>query len=705
MPPNDVALPEDPQIAPDIGDEADPQFAETPETEAPVEVDDAHIETLSVKLKLDKEDEENIVKYLRENLPKMRPAPEEEEQIRAYLESYDMKMYKRGFPYESAPSMPSSDLHDAVNTWLDTSETAFLQQKVTFAIDRENSPYTEEQCRRIEKTMHRKFFLDSGFSKDLRMILFESAVLSTSFVTVRENYDLKPTREKLIIKTPQDLEKDFLSLTKKEQEDAKKAIANGENFTTEKEMIQIVNIGPVATRVDQTQLWYPRNVKDPKKWQIVSEREFYTKSALIELGERGEIDLKKVQQSVANRRSKYANKMSMEEGRGKSGTLEAIKKDDLDSDWTGSGEMERIKEMGDAYDDEFAIYKVTMLYNTPSEHDKSGRLRSWIEVIFCPAGECLLDSAFCPDGFPVKLVQYRPTSYSALGVGIGKERFNHNLLDSDLKSYFLASLEQELGNPLLIRKQSSLWSTDFRAYPGAVGFTENPQQDLHYIQMPPKSSHAIEGMKMVTENTAGSNQGAGYASGDREQILQQQRDLKIKARLHSVATDLDQVFNAAWKIYCRMSKLNSKEKSYVDWIVPTAPIDSKLYILESEMIPELTWSSVVSTTSLSPDARLQKAMMEKEILHDKVPASVNNPRLTIAWSSYIADYMGYTEAQKKQLLPTEEDFAAFQAQIGDQGGERPNAGKPPGAPSQPGMPQSPAINQSPSTAFRGGPGK
>lgn len=660
------------------------------------EAQDLDAITLDVELELTEEQKTEIVSYLHDVLPNMKPSDDELKKIRTMIAMYEMAARKRTFPYENAPSLASSDIHENLNKWLDVAETAFLSQNVTFNIDREEAAQDEEAIRRMEKTFHRKWFLDSGFSKELRLVLFEAGLMGGSINATREAYEIEPRREKLIIRNPSDLAKETLNLSSAEIDKAKKSISSGTSYITEKDSLKMTNVGPRSYRIDQTKFWYPRNVKNLKDWQIVSEMEVYRKSQLIQMAAMGEIDKEELDKAIEQR--KYAYAIHKDKS---TGLTEKPKPERLDSDWTQ--EMESISKMGEGYDDEFYVYRVTMLYNLPTKLDPEGKTRAWIQVFFCPAGNCILGSTFCQDGFPYTIVRYRDVPYKASGVGIGQERFTYNLLDTDLKSYFLAALEQELGAPLLIREGSGLFATAFRAYPGSVTYTQDPERDAKYLPFPEKSRLAVEGMKVVLGSSPASNEGVGYASGRRQQLMMQQEDTQRKARIHAIATDIDVIANKIWKIYRRLYKLNKDDEKVVDWIIPSASIGSKLYILESEMEKEVTWTSVMSATTMTPDQRLQQAMQMYDLFYKNVPVAVNSPRLTIEWLKFLSGFFGYMDPHNQSLLlPQQEDFQQYQQQLGAQGGERPNQGQP-GQPPQGGGAPQPQARPAPQQQSQQGP--
>jgi hypothetical protein len=669
-----------PAFQEDVGATFAPTTLPNPVTE---EVDDPEVAMFDVQIDLDESQEKAIVDYLENNLLKMEPPDTEIERIRSYLGMYEMAVAQRSFPYEGAPSLASSDAHDALNEWLDTAEVAFLQNRVTFTIDREEVDFSEDKISRMEKTMQRKFFLKT-FSPELRLMLFEASFLGGSITCTRENFDIRPVKEKIVIKTAQDLDKYRSSLTKSQENSAKTKIANGDYYITERESIKIINIGPIINRIDQTKFWYPRNTKSSKEWQIVAEQEFYTKSAMEEMVERGEFNRPAVEEALLNRQSLKDN-LSLEDSADKNRLPEHVNIcEPLDTAWQSAKEL---KELGDTYEDEFAVYRVTMLYKLPTKLDPSGRLRSWIQVMYCPSGRRILSANCCQDGFPYHLVQYRPVPYRAIGAGIAQERYHHNILDTDLKSLFLCCIEQEVGAPLLIRKTSSLFASGFRAFPGAVSYTEDINQDVKFVPFPEKSRLAANGMSTVLGSSPSANKGAGYASGKREELMQSQHMSQMKARIHSLAVDIDKPFNAAWKIFCRMSKFNKPDKKIIDWVYDTVPSDVKLYILEDEMDPDISWSSVLSAVSLTPDARLQEYLMQYNFFYKEQPSMQGNPKKTIAWLNRGADFFGIDEKMRPALLPSEEDFQQYQSQLGQMGGERQQA------------PTTPAAAQSSSTPF------
>ncbi len=623
-----------------------------------------------VKVNLSKKDKEEIVKYLEANLPKMRPDPNEKEKILGFFAMYEMTPRVRNFPYENAPSIASTDAHDKQNEWLDQAELAFLLQRTTFTIDREETSLPEDAVTRIERTFQRRFF-EPIFREDAREILFEASYLGVSIVGVREKYNLEKGREQVVIKNSQDLQDNAQNLTTKEQAQAAEMISKGDIFITEKDFLKFNNVGAGTRRIDQTKFWYPRNTKLQREWEVVSEQEFYTKSSMRVMALKGELDSDMVEDAVASRGALYDHALRKLSSRHpeEEKLPEAVRHcAELDSNWME--EIGTIKTHGEAYEDEFALYRVTLKYGVKSDTDPKGVIKSWIEVIYCPANSSIMSATFCQDGFPYHLVRYRPVPYKAFGPGIAHERYNANLLDTDAKCLFLACVEQEVGTPLLINKNSDLWPSDYRAYPGSTTACENPQTDAHFMQMPEKSRLAADGISMILGSSPGANRGAGYASGRREAILYEQQTNSRKARIHSIALDLDKIINSAWKILCRVARFNCNEETVLDYVMDTPPIDGKLYILANEMTPKLVWTSVVAATTLTPEARLSDAMQKREIFLEKDPAATNNPRLRIAWDDYIADIWGMDAALKLKLLPNMSDFQQYQRQLGAQGGQR-----------------------------------
>ncbi len=682
-----------------------PEFtqAESPGESRPGEMDQEKIAVLDVEIKLNEDQEKEIVGYLKDNLPKMRCSDDEEKRIKAYFAMYDMAISKRTFPYENAPSIASSDAHDKLNEFLDYAEIAFLQQRNVYSIDREDSPYDEATCRRIEKTVHRERFIKNDLISEFRLMLFESAFLGSQYVAIREVYDIEPRRTRVVIKNDDDLQAEMKNLSGPQVDEARKAIVNGRRYLTERDTLKIKNVGPMPVRIDQTKFFYPRNSKKMSEWQLAGEKEFYTKSALRELARRGELRKEKVEEAVQKRKDAYTQyQLRQEEKKKDSGILEDVKPSELDSDWVQ--DIGEIATMGDAYEDEFCVYRVSMLYNIATRHDPSGALRTWIEVLFCPAGDNVLGAKFCQHGFPYRQAQLRPVPYRCNGAGMAQGRYAHNMLDSDLKSLALASIEQEVGTPLLLRDSSGLFALDFRAYPASVAYTQDVHNDAAFLPMPEKSRLAIQGMSMVLGSSPQSNLGAGYASGKREETLLEERINHIKARIHTLSLDFDGIFNAMWKIDCQMSRLNTEKQKYLPWVFKDqseVPNGRKLYVLESEMVPDITWTCTASARDLTPDSRLKRALMEKEILHDKVPASVNSPRLTKNWSARIARFFDDIEERDlPDLIPSDQDFAALQQQLGSQGGERPNAPGGAGGENVPRGTVAPMTAQSPATPFR-----
>lgn len=688
------------------GDAVDPTQVDdvSQETPPPDEdsIDIADVNTLDVKLNLSPEDKAEIVSYLDTNLPNMRPTIDDEKRIKSWLAMYEMSVRKRNFPYEDAPSLASSDAHDIINKWLDKTETAFLRNQVTFAIDRDETSKPEESVRRMESTYHKKFFWKSGFADDLRLIIFEAGLLGTSIVSVRENYNIRPVRKKVFIRDDKDLIREKKNITQAEYNAAQKKISKGEYFITDRDSLEIVNIGPKANRVDQTKFWYPRNVKLQKDWQIMSEQELYTKSDFLSMVEKGELDRDEVDNAISKRKEAVRNKIAYDGGGSNRKVLEDVKPHVLDVNW--SSEIGSIKKMGEGYDDQFYVYRVTMLYKVKTGADPTGNLRSWIEVIYCPAGGNILSASFCQDGSPYYLIRYRPVPYKSMGVGIAQERFAANCLDSDMKSYFLASLEQELGSPTLIRKASSLWASGFRKYPGAVAAVDDINADVKDFPFQEKSRLSVEGMKIILSSSPGVNAGMGYASGKREELVQGSQDVSDQARMHSIAMDIDNIANASWKILCRLSKMNTDEQKIIDWIYKDVPPNMRMYMLEDEMDPKIFWTSVMSAVTMNPDARFQQAMMDYQIFHQQVPVSVNNPELTIAWLDFLANFRPeMTPENRKNLLPQQQHFEAMQQQQAMQGAQngQPAVGPPPPQGQKPQVP--PLVAQSPATPFRGPP--
>lgn len=680
MPDDFASDQEAPEFTPPVEGEGD--LTET--VEAP-EIDSGEVETpevamFDVKLDLSEEDKKKIVGYLEDNLPKLKPSQKEVDRILSYLGMYEMSVKKRGFPYEGAPSLSSSDAHEALNEWLDTAEVAFLQNRVTFTIDREEVSLSEDAVSRIEKTYHRKFFL-KHFSRDLRLTLFEASFLGAAIKSVREEYDIRPVKENIVIRNEKQLAENKKLLTKAEYLKAEALIQKDEFYVCSRDSLKILNIGPRVGRIDQTKFWYPRNSKDSREWQIVAEQEFYTKSALLEMVHKGELDEEAVDACLATRKALYSNYIDNTESseEEKSRLPSDLKYNaDLDSsEW--KGEINQIQELGDSYEDEFAVYRVTMLYNLPTEKDTQGNLRSWIEVLFCPAGCKILSANFCQEGFPYFLIQYRPVPYRALGAGIAQERYHHNILDTECKSYFLAAIEQEMGAPLLIRKQSSLYASGFRAYPASVAYVDNVDQDAKFMPFPEKSRLAVQGMSMILGSSPSANRGAGYNSGKREELMQNKEMAETKSRIHSIAIDLDQVFNAAWRVHCRMAKFNTKDRKVIDWVYETQPVGTKLYVLESEMQSDIYWSSVLSAVSLTPDARLGEFLRKFQFFYKEVPSLQSNPEKTINWLMLAADYFGIDESMRSKLIPSMQDFQQYQQQLGAMGGQNQQASTTPEA--------------------------
>lgn len=639
------------------------------------EVEDPEVDIFDVNLELSDEEKEDIVRYLEDNLPKMRPTTEDVDRIKSYFATYEMAVRKRSFPYENAPSLASSKSYDALNDWLDEAEIAFLQNRITFSIDREEVSFPEDVISRMEKTYHRKFFLKC-MSDDLRLILFEASFLGTSIVSVRENFELQPVKEKLVIKTENDIEENKLTLTSAQIKRAQELIADNKPYILDRDTIKVVNIGPIARRVDQTKFWFPRNCKEAKRWQIVSEQEFYTKSVLQGMVEKGEIDGTAFQKMLDTRKALYST-LKDDDADKDDALPESIHycEELEDSNWRS--EKEQIQQYGDSYDDEFAVYRVTLLYKVKTPVNKTGNLRSWIQVLYCPSGSCLLGASFCQDGNPYQPVQYRPVPYNAMGTGIAHALYHHNILDTDLKSLALSLIEQEAGIPILIRKQSGLWASGFRAYPGSTSYTDDVERDVKAFSVPQRTQLAIEGMSMVLGSSPVANKGANYASGKREELIQEKDLRKAKARIHSIALDLDKVFNRAWQIHCRMARFNTDDKKLIDWVYKEAPMNTKLFMLENEMDPKVYWSSILSAVSLTPDARLQDFLRKFEFFYKQQPMLQGNPEKTVNWNNYAADFFGIDENLRDKLLPTIQDFQQYQQQLGAQGGQQEQAASTP----------------------------
>ncbi len=660
------------QQSPDEGDEESGDVSVNEQDESDEQNDPSEAGDLDVKLELSDEKKKDIVAYLEDNLPNMRMTQEEEDRIHAYLSMYDMASRIRNFPYEDAPSIPSSDAYEKMNEWLNKAEDAFLITNGTFSIDREEVPLEEDVIRRMEKTWHKKYFWGSGFAEELRLILFECGYLGGSILAVREEFDVEPRREKVILKNIKDLGEMQTKLTKSEYEKAKNKISKGEIYMGEMDVLNVTLAGAKIKRVKQTNFLYPQNEVDIEKWQICAEKEFYTKSDLMAMAEMGELDKKEVEKAVFKIRELAKAKDDDDDD---DDLPEDVKPNILDSSYNSN--MIGIKQFGDSYDEEFCTYRVTLKYKVPTEHDPTGVFRSWIEVIYCPAGSNILSSTFCKHGFPYFLVKFRPVPHKAIGSGIAQARYPFNVFDSDMKSLFMASLEQEIGSPQIIRKNSSLWSSGFRTYPGSVAYTEDPKGDIVPYTMPEKSRLSVEGMKIVLGSSPGANQGAGYASGQREKLLQQQRDIADKSRMHSIAVGLDAPMNMAWRIECQVSKLNNLKTKWIDWVYPAPPQNTKLYMLESEMNPEIIWTSILSAISETPDAMFAQALNNYQIFHEKIPVSVNSPRLSIAWLNYLAGFVSQFDDKKKALLlPNDQDFAQYQQQLGQMGGQNGQGGSP-----------------------------
>lgn len=656
--------------SPDFEKEQPDEFAsESEAVPAQSDYENEELSNFDIKLKLSDEQKKSIVSYLEDNLPKMRPPAEEIQRIQAYLGMYEMAAHKRAFPYENAPSLASSDAHDTVNEQLDVAETTFLQTRVTNTIDREETTLNEATTERLEKTFHRKFFLPH-MASELRLLLFESIYLGCSVQAVREVFDVKPIKQKLVLQKIDDLAKIQSQLTKAQFQKAQKALSEGKTYITETEGIQMENVGPRSVRVDLTKFWFPRNTKLAKEWQIVAEPEFYTKSSLLELVERGEMDADAVNRVLESR----AQQREYKDDKEKSGMLESVKvfKSLDDSGWeAGSSSLDQ---KGDSYEEEFVVYRVSSLYNLPTKQDPQGRLRSWVQFMYCPTGQQLLSETYLQDGFPYYLVQRRPVPYRAMGPGIAQERYQHNLLDTECKSLFLASVEQEVGAPLLIRKNSMLYASGFRAYPSSVAYVDNIAQDAGFLPFPEKSRLAVNGMSMILGSSPSANKGAGYASGKREELMQGKEMLSYKARMLSIAMDMDKITNAVWRIYCRLAKYNRPERKIVPWVYDNKPEDGqKLYALISEMREDVIWSSVLSAVSLTPDARWADFLMKYEFFYRQQPVLQGNPEKTIAWLNYAADVKGIDERLRMKLLPDMKDFMEYQAKLGAMGGEREEA--------------------------------
>lgn len=652
------------------------------------EIEDPSIgEIFDVPVPMDAAQEKSIVQYLHDNLPKMRPPDRERDKILGFLAMYEMTARKKNFPYEQAPSLASSDAHDKANEFMDMVETAFLQQRTTFTIDREETSLPEDSIVRMERTYHRRFF-QKVMEQDIRSIFFEASFLGCSVVAAREEYEIISSRERIVIKSQADLNDNRTYLTTAQQKSAIESLSTGGVFTGFKDSLKMVNVGPKTQRVDQTKFWYPRNTKLKSEWAIVSELEFYRKSDMLKMVELGLFKGEAVKKAIENRRDLYSRVDEDEDKSNRDKLPETVRCfSELDSNW--QAEIGDIKKYGDAYEDEFAVYRVTMKYNVPTRLDPSGRIQSWIEVMYCPASDAILSASFCQDGFPYYLIQYRPVPYRALGPGIAQERYQSNALDSDLKSLYLASVEQEVGAPLIIRKDSSLWATGFRAYPGSASYTESVEHDAKFFPFPEKSRAAGQAMSMVLGSSPMANQGAGYASGRREALFTQQKQIAQKARVHTIAMDLDNVFNAAWRIHCRLARFNTPQQKVVTFVQESAPPDGgiKLYILASEMDPSIIWTSVVATISLTPDAQLQEAMQRYEFFYKNCPAAVNNPRLTMAWQNYMANPFRLDDHLREELLLKPEDLQQYQQQLGQMGGERQQGSA------------TPATAQSPNTPF------
>lgn len=639
---------------------------------------------IDVKLTLSEEKKAEIVSYLEENLPNMKMSEKDESRIKSYLAMYDMAASRRDFPYENAPSIPSSDAYDKLNEWLDKAEVAFLITNGTFNIDREETAMDEQTIRRMEKTWHKKYFWGSGFAEELRLVLFEAGYLGGSILSVREEFNVEPVREKVVIKTDKDLAKYQSSISKKDYSDAQEAIANSKVYLAERDILKVLFAGAKIGRINQTRFFYPQNENDFKKWQIVSEVEFYTESDLLMMAEGGELDKKEVEKAIAkNRDALKTTKIAEEERRD---LPENVMPNALDTSFAGN--YKSLKTYGEAYENEYAIYRTTLKYKVPTKSDPNGAFRSWVEVIYCPSGGNILSSTFCKHGFPYFLVQFRPVPHKAIGAGIAQARYPYNLFDADMKSLFFACLEQEIGAPTLIKKDSGLWASGFRTYPGSIAYTNDPERDAKVFQMPEKSRLAVEGMKIALGSSPSANKGAGYSSGKREELLMEQKNVTDRSRMHAIAVGLDAPINRAWKITCFVSKLNTDSTKWVDWVYSTKPVNTKLFMMDGEMDPDIAWTSVLSAISMSPDALFARAMQLYEIFYKSVPVAVNSPRLSVAWQNYLANHVSeMDDRNRSQLLATMEDFNMYQQQLGSMGGERESAAS------------TPASNQSPNTPF------
>lgn len=640
----------------------------------PEEVDGDHNDprdagALNVKLALSPEKKVEISSYLEENLINMTMSEDDQNRLKSYLSMYDMAVARRDFPYENAPSLPSSDAYDKLNEWLDKAEVAFLITNGTFAIDRQEVNLDEQVIRRMEKTWHKKYFWGSGFASELRLILFEAGFLGGSILSTRETFDVEPQREKVVIKTVKDLTKYQPSITKADYDGATAAVSRGQIYLAERDILKVVFAGPKIGRVNQTKFLYPQNEPDFRKWEIVSEKEFYTKSTLYSMAEMGEIEKDELDKAIGmiKERANYEKEKDKDK-KGKE-LPEAVKPSDLDL--SHKANMSGLTEYGDAYEEELCVYRTTMKYKVKTDEDPSGIHRSWVEVIYCPAGRNVLSSTFCKYGFPYDIVQYRPVPHKAIGSGIAQARYPFNMFDADMKSLFMACLEQEIGAPTLIRKDSDLWASGFRTYPGSTAYTKDPANDVKVFAMPEKSRLATEGMKIVLGSSPDANKGAGYASGKREQILQEQRNVTDQSRMHAIAVGLDAPMNKAWKIMCQVSKLNDNTTKWVDWVYSVPPTNTKLYMLENEMDPQVVWTSVLSAISMSPDALYQQAIQDYQMFHEQVPVSVNSPRLSMAWLKYLAGFRPQMdEKHQAELLPNMQDFQQYQQSLGQMGGQR-----------------------------------
>lgn len=661
MPPAPIAEEVDDEIA----DQSVPEYSAGGSAPSKEDNQAASIETgvFNIPIKLSAEDEQSIVEYLEDNLPKMRPPEDEANKIRGFFAIYEQSARKRSYPYENAPSLASSDLYDHVNEWLDLSETAFLQQKTTFVLDREEVSLPEEAISRIEHTYQKKYF-KPVFSEELRPALFESACLGTSVIGVKEDHNIAKVFKKIVIRSDKDLVANTLKLTTKQREAAKAKIDKNEIYVCDHEELEYKNFGPVPCRVDQTKFWYPRNTKRMKEWEVVAEQEFYTEGAMNLLADQGEFRGDKVKEAIDTRDME----MRLHEKDKNYKLPSGIKScGELDSNWKS---VKGVKQVGDAYLNEYAVYRVTMLYGIKDDVDKTGNIKSWITVMYCPAASCILAASHCLLGFPYRLVRLRPVPYRAMSSGIAQARYHHNLLDTELKSLFLASVEQEVGAPLLIRKSSSLYASGFRSYPGSAAYVDDVDKDVRFMPFPDRTALSSNAMSMVLGSSPRSNLGQGYASGKREEVLLNKEQSQIKARINSIALDLDEVFNLCWKHHCLLAKFNRPNDKVVEFVYDEMPTNTALYILADEMNEELVWSCTSTAGTLTPQARQAEAMQRFQFFYKEVPVLVNNPQKTIAWLNYMSDYFEFNSLQKKDLLPSEEDFQAYQQQLGAQGAQQ-----------------------------------